>query len=49
MKMKPDLIRIDDEVARLKEKYNPKTPEDLERIAREEYGVVNIVKTPLAS
>lgn len=40
-------VNIKEEADRVGTKYNPKTSQDLERIAKEEYGVKKVVKTPL--
>lgn len=40
-------LRIETEADKVKAKYNPKSVQDLERIAKEEYGVIEVVKTPL--
>lgn len=46
--MKPEVVeRINDEVSRLREKYNPSSVADLEKIAKNEYGVVKVINTPL--
>ena len=38
---------LKNEAERLRRKYNPKSVEDLERIAKEEYGIKEVVATPL--
>lgn len=40
--------RLETEADRLRTRYYLKTTADLERIARDEYGVVSVIKTPLA-
>jgi len=39
--------RLETEIEKIKTKYNPKTIEDLIKVAMNEYGVVNVIKTPL--
>lgn len=41
-------LEIACEADRVKRKYHPQTVEDLERIAVEEYGVAQVIRTPLA-
>jgi len=42
------LLQLAGEAQSVREKYRPQTAEDLEQIAREEYGVAHVVRTPLA-
>lgn len=40
-------LRIEEEADKVRGKYHPETSQDLERVAKEEYGVIEVVKTPL--
>ncbi|MBI2499520.1 hypothetical protein HYV88_04735 [Candidatus Woesearchaeota archaeon] len=48
--IEPNIVeKLDIEIDRLRVKYKPKSTDDLERIARNEFGVVNVIKTPMVN
>lgn len=39
--------RMEEEAEKIRIKYNPRSSRDLERVAKEEYGVLEVTRTPL--